>query len=76
MTDISRKSVYSIPAGLPFATALADGIGNLAGDAESLARAMIMVPSRRAAQSLRAAFLESQNGEASLLPRIVPLGDV
>ena len=76
MTDISRKSVYSIPAGLPFATALADGIGNLAGDAESLARAMIMVPSRRAAQSLRAAFLEIQNGEASLLPRIVPLGDV
>ena len=76
MTDLFRKSVYTIPAGVPFASALADGIGKLAGDSESLARAMIMVPSRRAAQSLRAAFLEIQNGQASLLPRIVPLGDV
>lgn len=76
MTDLFRKSVYTIPAGVPFALALADGIGKLAGDSESLARAMIMVPSRRAAQSLRAAFLEIQNGQASLLPRIVPLGDV
>ena len=76
MSTASSKSVYNIPAGVPFATTLASGIRGLAGDSETLARATIMVPSRRAAQALRAAFLEIHKGEAALLPRIDPLGDV
>ena len=76
MTSPSRQAVYNIAAGMPFATTLAGGICQLAGDAETLARATIMVPSRRAAQALRAAFLEIQKGKATLLPRIEPLGDV
>ena len=55
----SRASrLYTIPAGVPFATSLAAGITSLAGSPEGLARATILVPSRRAAQALRAAFLE------------------
>ena len=70
MTSPPRNAVYNIPAGIPFATTLAGGICQLAGDEETLARATIMVPSRRAAQALRAAFLEIQKGKATLLPRI------
>ena len=73
----SRASrLYTIPAGVPFATSLAAGIAGLAGSPEALARATILVPSRRAAQALRAAFLEVRGNEAALLPRIDPIGDV
>ena len=70
------RNIHNIPAGVPFATALASGIVDLAGTAEDLARATILVPSRRAALSLRAAFLEIRGDEATLLPRIEPIGDV
>ena len=46
---MTRRSVYSIDAGLPFARALAAGVVTLAGTPERLARGLIMVPSRRAA---------------------------
>ena len=71
MTDLFRKSVYTIPAGVPFTSALADGIGKPPGSSETLARAMIMPPSRRAAQPLRAEFLDIQNGHATVLPLIL-----
>ena len=69
-------NIHNIPAGVPFATTLASGIIDLAGTAEDLARATILVPSRRAALSLRAAFLEIRGDDATLLPRIEPIGDV
>ena len=73
----SRASrLYTIPAGVPFATSLAAGITDLAGSPEGLARATILVPSRRAAKALRAAFLEVRGDQAALLPRIDPIGDV
>ena len=68
--------IYTIPAGVPFANALAAGIRSLADGPEALARATILVPSRRAAQSLRAAFLQTLGDGAALLPRIDPIGDV
>ncbi len=55
---------------------LAAGIRRLADGPEALARATILVPSRRAAQSLRAAFLQTLGDGAALLPRIDPIGDV
>ena len=62
--------------GVPFATTLAAGILERAASPEALARATILVPSRRAAQALRAAFLEIRGDVATLLPRIDPIGDV
>ena len=78
MTQPSSRAsrLYTIPAGVPFATSLAAGITTLAGSPEALARATILVPSRRAAQALRAAFLEVRGDQAALLPRIDPIGDV
>ena len=77
MTSPDRpKNLHSIPAGVPFATTLAAGLVDLADSAEGLARATVLVPSRRAALALRAAFLEIRGEQASLLPRIEPIGDV
>ena len=72
----SSSQIYSIPAGVPFATTLATGIMERVTSPEALARAIILVPSRRAAQALRAAFLEIRGDAATLLPRIDPIGDV
>ena len=78
MTSPTRRDqrLYTIPAGVPFAVSLATGIRNMAGSPEALARATVLVPSRRAAQALRAAFLEAGGDNAALLPRIDPIGDV
>lgn len=78
MTPLPSRNdrLYTIPAGVPFAISLAAGIQRLADGPDGLARATILVPSRRAAQSLRAAFLEVLGDGAALLPRIDPIGDV
>jgi ATP-dependent helicase/nuclease subunit B len=69
------RSVYSIDAGLPFARELAAGVMKLAASPEQLAGGLILLPSRRAALSLQAAFLETSNGQPMLLPRMSPVGD-
>ena len=78
MTDLVPASdhIHSIPAGIPFATTLATGLVALAATPQNLAAATVLVPSRRAALALRAAFLEIKGPGASLLPRIDPIGDV
>ena len=78
MTAPTRRDqrLYTIPAGVPFAVSLATGIIHMAGSPKALARATVLVPSRRAAQALRAAFLEAGGDNAALLPRIDPIGDV
>ena len=73
---MTRRSVYSIDAGLPFARALAAGVVRLAGAPERLARGLIMVPSRRAAKALQTAFLDLSDGAAMLLPQMIPIGDL
>lgn len=70
------SSVYNIPAGTPFAKELAKGIVQLTPSPADRARAIVMVPSQRAAQALRSAFLDVTNGQASLLPRMIPIGDL
>jgi len=68
--------VFNIPAGIPFARALSRGVIARAGeDPLTLADALIFVPTRRAARSLRDVFAETLGG-AALLPRIFALGDV
>jgi ATP-dependent helicase/nuclease subunit B len=68
--------IYSIPAGIPFARALAAGaVQRCGGGPLLLADALVLVPTRRAARALRDAFAEAQAG-AALLPRLFALGDV
>ena len=77
-------TVYTIPPGEPFLSALARTVldGSLPGTASgppdpvSLVDYRIMVPTRRAARALIDEFLDASGGGAQLLPRITPLGDV
>jgi ATP-dependent helicase/nuclease subunit B len=71
-----RPKIFTIPSGIPFARALAEGvIARTGADPLKLADALVLVPTRRAARSLRESFAAALGG-AALLPRIRPLGDV
>ena len=80
----SRPRVFSIPLSVPFlptlAAALLDGklIPGFAprGDPLALSAATVFLPTRRAARALETALLQEIGGEATTLPRILPLGDV
>jgi ATP-dependent helicase/nuclease subunit B len=75
--------VFSIPAGAPFLSVLADAVldgrfGTLPGprdDPLGLAGATILVPTRRAVRALRETFVDRLGGEAAILPVIRPIGD-
>ncbi|HML91406.1 double-strand break repair protein AddB [Methyloceanibacter sp.] len=78
----AHPRLYTIPPSAPFLTTLARAI--LAGDLPtpggakpgrlSLPKTTIYLPTRRAARTLREAFLAESGGEAMLLPRILALG--
>jgi ATP-dependent helicase/nuclease subunit B len=65
-------NLYGIPAGPPFLESLAAGVLERHRDAppEALARATILLPTRRSARALREAFLRVAGGQALLLPRM------
>jgi ATP-dependent helicase/nuclease subunit B len=77
-----RPQVYTIGAHWPFLTTLAQGLLALAaGDPLRLPRMTVLLPTRRAARSLREAFLRlsgegSEPGAPLLLPRLRPIGDL
>ena len=74
--------VYTIAPDRPFLAALARGLLAMAdGDPLRLARITVLLPTRRAARSLREAFLRltgegSEPGAPLLLPRLRPIGDL
>ncbi len=76
--------VFTIPASTPFLPALIDALrsGKLvpgfpaSHEPLELARATLYLPTRRACRLAREAFLDALDGEAAILPRIVPLGDI
>jgi ATP-dependent helicase/nuclease subunit B len=76
-----RPRIYTIAADRPFLDTLAKGLVRLAGgDPLQLPRMTVLLPTRRAARSLREAFLRltgegSDPGAPLLLPRMRPLGD-
>ena len=82
MTSISppvshlTSGYYTIPAGMPFAWCLASGIMQAFGRGYSLSTVQILLPSRRAVQSVQAAFTEVANGTPLLLPKMSPIGDI
>jgi ATP-dependent helicase/nuclease subunit B len=77
-----RPNVLSIPAGTSFAEALAAELIARAGhDPLKLAEMLVLLPNRRACRTLQEAFLRlaitpGERGGASLLPRLMPIGDV
>ncbi|MGH6992448.1 MAG: double-strand break repair protein AddB, partial [Caulobacteraceae bacterium] len=66
---------FTIPAGRPFLKDLAVGLLDELGT-EGLSDAGVLLPTRRAARALAAAFLDAAPGRALLLPRIQTLGDL
>jgi ATP-dependent helicase/nuclease subunit B len=64
--------LFDIPAHLPFLDCLAAGVLSEMSEAEpeALARATILLPTRRSARGLREAFLRAAKGRALLLPRM------
>ena len=77
-----RPAVYTVPPHEPFVDALAGGIlsGRTVpldpGDPLALSRLTILLPTRRSCRALGLAFLRAAPGQALLLPRIRPLGDI
>jgi len=70
-------SIYSIPFDKPFLDTLVAGLMRRAHrDPLALTRMTVLLPTRRAARSLREAFLRAGNGKAQLLPKMVPVGDL
>ncbi len=70
-------AIYTIPAGIPFADALAQGLLSRYADSDPLAIStlIILLPTRRARRALREAFLRVSGGTAMLLPQMRALGD-
>ena len=75
-------TLYTVPPHEPFVDTLAEGL--LAGrvmaldpdDPLALSRLTVLLPTRRACRALGLAFLRAAPGQALLLPRIRPLGDI
>jgi len=74
---VTKPAIFTIPAGASFVDALARGLMARYGtDPLSLARVRVLLPTRRAARTLREAFLRLSEGKALILPVMQPLGDV
>lgn len=72
-----RPCVFTLPPTVHFVDALARGLlARVGADPLALADITVLLPTRRAVRSLRDAFLRASDGKASLLPRMVPLGDI
>lgn len=70
-------SIYTIPFDQPFLDTLVAGLMRRAGkDPLALTRMTVLLPTRRAARSLREAFLRFGSGRVMLLPRMLPVGDL
>ena len=72
---MAAKRLYTIPAGLPFAKALAEHLWKT-HPPETLPHVQILLPTRRACRTVREAFLHMTEGRPLMLPRLQPLGDV
>ena len=80
-----RPPIFNIALHVAFADALAAGLlARTAGDPLALARALVLLPNRRAVTALTEAFVRqlpnaksgAESGGGLLLPRMVPVGDL
>jgi ATP-dependent helicase/nuclease subunit B len=68
---------YHLPHGVPVLESVAAHLlSRTHGAPETLSRALVFVPTRRAGRALGSAFLRVAKGRALLLPRIVAAGDI
>lgn len=73
----TAPNLYTIPAGAPFADSLAAGLmAEYGAEPAGLGRLTVLLPTRRAARSLREAFLRQSGGKPLILPLMRPIGDV
>ena len=73
----SGPHVFSIPAGVGFAEALAARLlKETAADPLALSGYRVLLPTRRACRALQETFLRLSEGRPLLLPRLEPLGDI
>src|SRR5579863_5371210 len=81
MTDMSLR-VFAIPASAPFLPTLIEALASgklgmrIADDPLALAATTMYLPTRRACRLMRDAFLDVLKTDATILPRIVALGDI
>lgn len=77
MNSSEKPKIYNLPAGIPFADALAHKLlCDTAGNETQLTKYKILLPTRRACRNLRDSFLRLSNGKPLLLPQMQPIGDV
>jgi ATP-dependent helicase/nuclease subunit B len=78
MNDMLRlPKVFTILPGVPFAKALATQLWQeYKHDLSALSDVQIYLPNRRSARALADTFLEVSDGQATLLPKLTPLGDI
>jgi ATP-dependent helicase/nuclease subunit B len=73
----SAPRLFTIPPGVAFVDALADGLlDRAAGDPLALGGMTVLLPTRRACRALADAFLRAADGRALILPRLAPLGEL
>ncbi|MCB1532679.1 MAG: PD-(D/E)XK nuclease family protein [Alphaproteobacteria bacterium] len=76
-TPSPQHSIFTIPAGVPFAKTLAKSLLADYGDTpESLSDVTILLPTRRAVRVVREAFLDAGEQSAVILPRLQAIGDI
>jgi ATP-dependent helicase/nuclease subunit B len=77
VTAAAGPHLFTIPSGVSFLDALAEGIqARIGDDPAQLPRATILLPTRRACRAMRDAFLRRNDGRPTLLPQLRPIGDV
>ena len=74
---LAHGNVFSIAAGTAFVDSLAVGILERCGGAPAdLADTRVLLPTRRACRALGEAFLRATDGVPTLLPAMIPIGDI
>lgn len=72
-----KRRIFNVPASVSFTDVLAESFLNeYRRNPLELAKVLFLLPNRRACQALKEAFVRAQGLVPTLLPRMVPLGDV
>ena len=71
------KGLYAVPLGVPFLSTLAhELIAQTSSNPLSLAKYLIILPTRRGCLMLQDAFAKATTMGCRVLPRIIALGDI
>ena len=77
MFDSPSPRILNIQSGAPFVDTLAQKLlSQFSDNPLALSSVRVLLPTRRACRALSDAFLRISDGQAVLLPRLTPLGDI